>query len=173
MEENNKNISQEETGNQVTESVAEENTSSKTFTQADVDKLIGDRLKEVREKLEKEKQEEVARATELAQLDSKEREKKLAELHEKEIMEKDRALSLRENKLEAIDVFSKNNIPVDMVDYIVDVDKEKTLNNADNFVRKFNEQVSLAVAEKLKGEAPKDITSEKLAESTTTYRNVI
>lgn len=168
----NKNISQEETGNQVTETVAEENTSSKTFTQEDVDRLIGDRLKEVREKLEREKQEEVARATELAQLDSKEREKKLAEIHEKEIMEKDRALSLRENKLEAIDILSKNNIPVSMVDYVVDVDKEKTLNNADNFVKAFNEQVSLAVAEKLKGEAPRDITSEK-TEPTKTYRSVI
>lgn len=170
--EEDKNISVEDTGSQTT-TVAEEKTSSKTLTQDEVDRIVQDRLAKAMEKAEQEKQEAVAKATELAQLDSQEREKKLAEMHEQEMMEKDRALSLRENKLEAIDILSKSNIPVNLVDYVVDVDKNKTIDNTNNFVKLFNEQVSLAVAEKLKGEAPKDITINENTKSTPSYRKVI
>jgi hypothetical protein len=38
--------------------------------------------------------------------------------------------------------------------------KTKTLENADNFIKKYKESVSKTVADQLKGVAPKDLKSE-------------
>ena len=107
-------------------------------------------------------------------MDAESREKKLAEMHEHELEEKDKALSLRENKLKALDILNKENLNVatGLVDCLINIDEDQTVENTNNFVKMFNESVSQAVADKLKGEAPKDVSSDKneLVNSSTAYK---
>ena len=113
-------------------------------------------LKEAQEKIEEERQE----AERLAKLSAEEKEKELIKKTEDEIREREQQVAIRENRIEAVELFQKSSVPVELVSYVIDVDKDKTLENADNFIKKYKESVSKTVAEQLKGVAPKDLKSE-------------
>lgn len=162
--EEDKNISQEETGSQVVAKTAttEENTSNnKTFTQEDVNKLVSDLKKQVKAKAEEEKAKAVAEAQRLAQLSAEERASELAKQHEEELARRERNLALGENRIKAMDILSQNGVPTRMVDYLIDVDEDVTIERVNQFVKDFNEQVNLGVASKLKGVPPVDVASNK------------
>jgi len=138
--------------------------SEKLLTQEQLEAVLKERLererrkilKEAQEKIEKERQE----AERLAKLSAEEKEKELIKKTEDEIKEREQQVAIRENRIEAVELFQKSGVPVELVSYVIDVDKDKTLENADNFIKKYKESVSKTVAEQLKGVAPKDLKSE-------------
>ena len=93
-------------------------------------------------------------------MSAEEKEKELIKKTEDEIKEREQQVAIRENRIEAVELFQKSSVPVELVSYVIDVHKDKTLENADNFIKKYKESVSKTVAEQLKGVAPKDLKSE-------------
>lgn len=121
----------------------------KRLFQSELDKRIAQALKtndkKWKQKLEEEKQKATMTAEEL-----------LAQ-KEKEIRE-------RELKLEKIEYFKNNNIPLDFVDYIHGEDIDEVAENAKTFMKIFNAEVQKAVEARLKEGyiPPKNKDSNKL-----------
>lgn len=135
----------------------------KLLTQDQFDKALKERLERDRAKLLKETEAKIrevqAEAERQAKLSAEEKERELALKNEEELKTREASISIRENRLDAVEIFAKNKVPSDLVTYVVDADKDKTLDNAEAFVKAFNDSVAKAVAEQLKGTPPKDITA--------------
>lgn len=134
----------------------------KLLTQDQFDKALKERLDRERRKLLKETEAKIkevqAEAERLAKLSAEEKERELAAKNEEELRNKLRDVSIRENRLDAMELFAKSKVPSELVEYVVNEDRDKTLENAEIFVKTFNESVAKAVAEQLKGTPPKDIS---------------
>jgi hypothetical protein len=139
-----------------------------TFKQEDVDKIITERLAREREKwqkevkeLEKEKAKELEQEKKeiekLANLSAKEREEELQKKYEEDLNKKELVLAERENRLEIIDKFSEAKVPLHLVDLVIDPDRDKTLEKAEQFIETYQKSVEVSVADKLKGSPPKDV----------------
>lgn len=126
-----------------------------------VDEKWEAKLKEVQEKARQEIDIAKEEGEKMAKLSAEEREKEVLEQQRKANEERDKLLSQRENKLEAIDIFSEAGVPIELVDYVIDVDKEQTLKNADVFIKNYQSSLEKSVAKKLEGEPPKDIDHNK------------
>lgn len=141
----------------------EESGEGKTFSQTDVDKILSERLTRAESKWQKETEKRIEQVQEeilkTAQMSAEEREKELAEKYKKELDVKAQDVAIRENRLDAIEMFANAKVPIDLVDYVVTPDKETTVEKAEAFVLKYNESVATTVAEQLKGKAPRDITA--------------
>lgn len=135
----------------------------KTFTQDQVNDLIGKTRQEVREQLKEEVEKARKEGEELAKLTAEEREQELNRKHQEENKEWERTLAKRENRLEVYDRFAKADVDIDLIDFVIDEDKEKTLTKAEDFIEKFQKSVQQAVENKLKGKAPKDVSDNSKA----------
>jgi len=136
-----------------------EKSEEKLFTQAEMNEVIQQRLARKEKEVEEQIKEVQAEAERLAQLSAEEKEKELVEKTRKENEERERRISIRENKLDAIDMFRESKVPENLVDYVINEDKERTLENAKAFTELYNESVSKTVEEKLKGTPPKDLST--------------
>lgn len=139
----------------------------KTYTQEEVDKLLqseADRRvtealktarakweKEFREKLEKEKKE----AERLSKLSAEEREKELLKQKEQELAEKERAIRMKELHLDTIEVLAEEGIPVGFAEFLIKDDAETTNENIKRFKKEWQEALSKAVDERIKGKSPR------------------
>jgi hypothetical protein len=140
-------------------STNEDKPEEKTFTQAELDEILKKRLAREAKDAEAKIKEAQSEAERLAKLSAEEKEKELVEKSKREMEAKMREVSVRENRLDAIELFNEAKVPINLVDYVVDEDKEKTLENAKVFSDMYNESVSKSVAEQLKGTPPKDIST--------------
>lgn len=132
----------------------------KLLTQEQFNEALQDRLERERKKILKEAEEKIktaqSEAERLAKLTAEEKQKEIMKKTEEEIRQREKEVALRENKIEVIEIFRKSNVPVDLVNYVISDDRDKTLENAENFVKNYKESVSQTVAEQLKGTPPKD-----------------
>lgn len=148
----------------------------KTFTQEEVDKLVGAyrkesreemeaKLKEVEENFNKRLAEEKKEAERMAQLDAEERKAELDRQKEKELQERDLLITEKENRLKAIDKLSELEVPIKLVDFVVDVDLDKQQKNIEVVKETFDKAVEEVVQKKLEGrddiEDPEKKTPEK------------
>lgn len=140
---------------------------TKTYTQEEVDKLLqseADRRvtealktarakweKEFREKLEKEKK-EVER---LSKLSAEEREKELLKQKEQELAEKERAIRMKELHLDTIEILAQEGLPVGFAEFLIKDDAETTNENIKKFKKEWQEALSKAVDERIKGKSPR------------------
>ena len=139
-------------------------TSEKTFTQADVDKIISERLRKEQVRFEKKLENEKLEAEKLAKMKKDERveyetQKKLAELEERE-----RAIQERELKAEAYNILAQKGLPKELADILNYSDAETCNASIDAVEKAFQVAVEKAVNEKLKGNTPKspsDTTSQQ------------
>lgn len=135
----------------------------KSLTQEQFDKALKDRLERERNKLLKETEVKIkqaqAEAERLATLSAQEKEKELAAKTQEELKAKLRDVAVRENRLDAIELFTQNKVPTALVNYVITDDKDKTIENAETFCKTFNESVAKEVADQLKGTPPKDIAT--------------
>ena len=130
-------------------------TSEKTFTQADVDKIISERLRKEQVRFEKKLENEKLEAEKLAKMKKDERveyetQKKLAELEERE-----RAIQERELKAEAYNILAQKGLPKELADILNYSDAETCNASIDAVEKAFQVAVEKAVNEKLKGNTPK------------------
>ncbi len=139
---------------------AEDKNAQKTFTQEELDKVLQDRLAKQDAKFDKKLdikiKETQKEADRLNKLDTEEKEKELQTKAQKALTDKERTLTLRENKLEGIKKLDEMGIPIKFVDFILNSDLE----TMDSNIEKLNSEWTTAIEEGVKtalaGKTPKD-----------------
>ena len=140
-------------------------TTGKTFSQDDVNKIVGQRLKEVQDKQDEAVKNAVALAIaeerRQAKLTEEEREKEAKSRREAELKAREDNITLRERRIQAQELLSQKNIPIDLVDFVVDLDESKTKDNIDKLAKTYNKSVETGVTDKLKGTPPTDFSNKQ------------
>ena len=136
---------------------------NKTFTQADMDNLAGKIRGEEKAKNDQAIKEAVAQAIaeerRQAKLTEEEREKEAKSKREAELKEREDQITLRENRVKAQELLAKKNIPIDLVEFVVDIDATKMEDKIDTLAKTYNKSVETGVTDKLKGNPPKDFSN--------------
>ena len=152
---------------QLNDNDKQDNQELKTYTQEEVDKLLqseADRRvtealktarakweKEFREKLEREKKE----AERLSKLSAEEREKELLKQKEQELAEKEKAIRMKELHLDTIEVLAQEGLPVGFAEFLIQGDAVSTNETIKKYKKKWQESLSKAVDERIKGKSPR------------------
>ena len=126
----------------------------KTFTQAELDKILNKKFAQWQKKTEEAKQEAERRAK------LTEAEKLAEERKEFEAMRKQFEYEKRVNSTSK--TLASNNLPVEFADFLIAEDDEATTQRVDLFKNAFNEAVAREVAQRLKGSTPKTSTVKSL-----------
>lgn len=160
--EDNKNTTQPvNTANTGTNEV--NNAGNKTFSQADLDNLAGKVRAEEKAKQDQAIKEAVANALaeerRQAKLTEEEREKEAKSRREAELKAREDNITLRERRVEAQELLKAKNIPIDLVDFVVDLDESKTKDNIEKLAKTYNKSVETGVTDKLKGTPPTDFSN--------------
>ena len=155
--------------NKITQPVDTANTGTngagagKTFSQADMDNLAGKIRNEEKTKNEQAIKDAVAMAIaeerRQAQLTADERESEAKAKREAELKAREDNITLRERRIMAQEMLSQKNIPIDLVDFVVDLDESKTKDNIDKLAKTYNKSVENGVTDKLKGTPPTDFSN--------------
>ena len=157
--EDNKNTQTVNTANTVTN----EGNAGKIFSQADMDNLAGKIRGEEKAKQEQAIKDAVAQAIaeerRQAQLTVDEREKEAKAKRDEELKAREDNITLRERRLMAQEMLSQKNIPIDLVDFVVDLDETKTKENIEKLAKTYNKSVENGVTDKLKGTPPPDFSN--------------
>lgn len=157
------------------ESTEQQGINAKTFSQEELDKIISNRLSEVKKKLEAEKDKAIAEAKaeaeRLAQLSNEEKEKELTQKQLEALSEKEKELASRENKLKAIEIFDEAKIPIKLVDFVVDSDGDKMIQKIEILKESWKSALSEELQKSVSGEVPKDfkVNSSKKREVVTSF----
>ena len=122
----------------------------KTFTQAELDKILNKKFAQWQKKTEEAKQ-EAERKAKLT-----EAEKLAEERKEFEAMRKQFEYEKRVNSTSK--TLASNNLPVEFADFLIAEDDEATTQRVDLFKNAFNEAVEKSVNQRLKGNTPKTST---------------
>lgn len=136
------------------------NEGEKTFTQEQLNEVLQKRLREEKEKFANQQEEAIKNA--IAEFERKSKlsaEEKKAEEDKKrqeEFERRDREFNFEKSKFEAAKLLSEKGIDIQVVDFLVDQDLEKTKENITNFEKAFNTAVEKGVKEQLRGTPPKD-----------------
>ena len=155
MENQNVNVNENETveagieGGAV-EADAVEVKEEKTFTQAELDKILNKKFAQWQKKTEEAK----AEAERKAKLT--EAEKLAEERKEFEAMRKQFEYEKRVNSTSK--VLASNNLPVEFADFLIAESDEATTQRVDLFKNAFNEALEKALTERLRGNTPKTST---------------
>lgn len=143
--------------------VNEDTNAGKTFSQADMDNLAGKIRGEEKRKTEQAVKDAVAQAIaeerRQAQLTAEERESEAKAKRDRELKEREDAITLRERRLTAQELLAQKNIPIDLVDFVVDLDEAKTKDNIERLAKTYNKSVENGVTDKLKGTPPTDFSN--------------
>ena len=126
----------------------------KTFTQAELDKILNKKFAQWQKKTEEEK----AEAERKAKLT--EAEKLAEERKEFEAMKKQFKYEQRVNSTSK--VLASNNLPIEFADFLIGDSDEATTQRVDLFKNAFNEALEKAVNERLRGRTPKVSASKAL-----------
>ena len=141
----------------------EDNNAGKIFTQADLDTLAGKVRGEEKRKAEQAIKDAVAQAIaeerRQAQLTAEERESEAKQKRDAELKAREDAITLRERRLTAQELLAQKNIPIDLVDFVVDLDETKTKENIEKLAKTYNKSVETGVTDKLKGTPPTDFSN--------------
>lgn len=141
----------------------EDKSAEKTFSQLDMDNLAGKIRGEEKRKSEQAIKEAVAQAIaeerRQAQLTVEQRESEAKQKREAELKAREDSITLRERRLTAQELLSQKNIPIDLVDFVVDLDENKTKENIDKLAKTYNKSVENGVTDKLKGTPPPDFSN--------------
>ena len=151
--ENQNNVVEEvktEGGAVETQEVNEVVKEEKTFTQAELDKILNKKFAQWQKKTEEAK----AEAERKAKLT--EAEKLAEERKEFEAMKKQFEYEQRVNSTSK--VLASNNLPIEFADFLIAENDEATTQRVDLFKNAFNEALEKALIERLKGNTPKTST---------------
>ena len=159
MSQTTEDTSKTNTTQESTENTGEKDT-PKTFTQEDVDRAAAARAKRAEEKFNKDLEARLKKEREdwerQAKLTAEEKADEDRKRMEQETAEKLRDITLRENRADARELLQEKNISADLVDFVVDVDPDKTKDNIDSLEKAFLKAVEQGVNDRLKGQTPKD-----------------
>lgn len=132
----------------------------KTFTQEEVNQLIGKYRSEGKSKAEADIAKAVADAKaeweRQAKMTEDERVKEASVKREKELADKEKALALRENTANAKELLAEKHIDTSMAKFLVTSDAEETMKNIEEFEKAYAKAIEAGVEDKLKGKTPED-----------------
>lgn len=135
----------------------------KSFTQTDMNnlasKIRGEEKAKTEELIRQATANAIAEYERQAKLTQEEKDREAKTKREAELREREKAITLRERRIEAQELLAKQNIPIDLVDFVVDLDESKTRDNIDKLAKTYNKSVETGVTDKLKGQPPKDFSS--------------
>lgn len=141
----------------------EEKKGGKSFTQEDLNRVLQERLAEEKAKSETEKQKAVEEARKeaerLATLSQEEKQKELIEKQREYLESKEKEIQLRENKLDAISKLDELKMPIKFAEFVINEDKEVMFDRIKQLNEAWTNSLNEAIADQLKGNAPKDFTS--------------
>lgn len=136
---------------------------TKTFSQTDMDNMAGKIRSEEKAKQEQAIKDAVAGAIaeyeRNAKLTEEEREKEAKSKREAELKEREDNVTLRERRIAAQEILSQKNIPIELVDFVVDLDENKTKDNIEKLAKTYSKSVETGVTDKLKGTPPTDFSN--------------
>lgn len=160
--ENNK-ITTQDTGTATVSNNEDKSAGNKTFSQTDMDNLAGKIRSEEKAKNEQAIKEAVTNAIaeyeRQAKLTEDQREKEAKSKREAELKERENNVTLRERRLEAQELLIAKHIPIDLVDFVVDLDANVTKENIEKLAKTYNKSVETGVTDKLKGTPPTDFSN--------------
>lgn len=143
-----------------TQDNGEKTDTQKSFTQEELEKTLSERLKREREKADKQLADRLKKEREdwerQAQLSAEEKEAEARKRQAEETQAREREITLRENRAEARELLQERNISTGLVDFVVDVDPEKTKENITNLEKTYLKAVEDGVNDRLKGQTPKE-----------------
>lgn len=149
----------------------------KTFTQEEVNNIVSERLKAEKTKNEESIKNAVAGAIaeyeRQAKLTQEEKEKEAKTKREAELKAREDEITLRENRVKAQELLATNNIPIDLVDFVVDLDATKMQDKIDTLAKTYNKSVETGVTDKLKGNPPKDFSNDNNGDSKPKYTGTV
>ena len=138
----------------------------KTFTQADVDRLISQTVARERTKAEEQAKAARTEAERLAKLSADERTAAEREQREQELARRERELSRRELRATALQTLAEKGLPAELADALDYADADKCNATIAGVEKAFRAAVQKGVTDRLKGSAPKAAEStEATAES--------
>lgn len=127
--------------------------------QSTADKRVTEALATAKQKAEQEKQAAIKAAEDeakkLAGLSAEEQQKIKDDKYKADLEAREKALSQRELKIEAINVLSEKKLPVTFADLLLSSDAENTKKNIDTFETAYRQAVQDGVTERLKSPTPK------------------
>lgn len=131
----------------------------KVYTQTDLDNLVMKIRKEEKAKTDETVKQAIAEYDRQAKLTEEEREKEARSKREAELKVREDDITLRERKLQAQELLNAKHIPIDLVDFVVDLDENKTKDNIEKLAKTYNKSVENGVTDKLKGTPPTDFSN--------------
>ena len=141
----------------------EEKNAGRTFTQDQLNEIVSQRVKDVQAKQDETVKNAVAQAIaeerRQAKLSEEEREKEAKTRREAELKAREDSITLRENRIKAQELLSQKNIPIDLVDFVLDLDETKTKEKIEILAKTYNKSVETGVTDKLKGTPPTDFSN--------------
>ena len=162
-------------------------TNEKTFTQADIDKIVNERLAREKKKIEKANEEkfqaqlkaQLEESEKLAKMSEAERLKAQAEKERKQF-ESERAKFESEMKAfneermlnTTMKTLAEKNLPVEFAQFLKVDNADDIMENISVFEKYFNESLEKMVNERLKGRSPITSTSTKQAFSVDQIKNM-
>lgn len=127
----------------------------KTYTQAELDSILQSetdkRVTEALKKADRKTQEKIKEAEKLAKMNEEEKFQYQLQEKEKALADRERQLSLLEQKNEAVKILSEKKLPIEVMDFLVTEDAEKTMANITAFEKIF----ASAVKERIPSNTPK------------------
>lgn len=137
----------------------QQETETKTYTQAEVDKMLQSetdrRVTEALKKQARKNQDAIKEAEKLAKMNSDEKYAYELEQREKAIIAKERELSLAENKNVASKILADKGISLDLVEFVIAEEAETMKANIDKLERAFKKSVKTEVEKRLGTTTPK------------------
>ncbi len=145
---------QEPTAPQGTEPKPAENNpapaSDKTFSQADVDRIVAERLERQQKKFAAEKEE----AAKLAKMNAEEKAKYAAQKREEELTARETAIQKKELRFEALNILEENKLPAKLIDCIDLTSAETSKASIEAIKTAWTEALTAAVDARLKSDPP-------------------
>lgn len=131
---------------------------SRTYTQEEVDALLQSetdrRVTSALKKAEEKNKAKAKEAEKLAQMNAEQKYEYELEQREKAIVEKEKALTMAENKNEASKILAEKGISLQLVDFVVAEDAETMNNNISLLDKAFKESVKAEVEKRMGSKAP-------------------
>ncbi len=131
----------------------------KTFTQDELNRILGERLSQAQAKWEKDLQSRLeaakTEAEKLAKMNAEQKAQYEREKRETELAKREGEITRRELRATALESLAEKGLPKQLADLLTYNDAESTQKSLDAAEKAFREAVEAGVNERLKGSAPK------------------
>ena len=122
----------------------------KTFTQADVDKMISERLARQQKKFEAEKEE----AAKLAKMNADQKAEYAAKKREEELTAREKAIQEKELRYTALNILEEKKLPTQLIDCLNLSSAESCNKSIESIQKAWTEALTAAVDARLKSNPP-------------------